>query len=82
MNRVQEKQFIAEHVCSWRLVFSSWLALAAIAISILLVAWSPLKACDALAYEARQIDWQWPQTAQRLQHRSDDPDEFFDPSEP
>ena len=82
MNRAQEKQFIIEHGCSWRLVLSSWIALGVIAAAVLTIAWSPLKACDAMANEAQQIDWRWPEAVQRLQHRDDDPDEFHDPSDP
>ena len=77
------KQFIAEHACPWQLVVGSWLALTVIIVGALFFTWSPLKACDAHASNAtQQIDWQWPKAVQRLQHSDDDPDEFFDPSDP
>ena len=83
MNRLQEQQFITEHACSWKLVIGSWLALTAIVAGALLFTCSPIKACDVnVNNAAQQIDWQWPAAAQRLQHRDDDPDEFFDPSAP
>ncbi len=87
MNRSQEQQFVSEHTVSWRLVLSSWATLAVIAGGALLYTWSPLGACDAHASPAaktatQQIDWQWPNAVPRLQHSDDDPDEFYDPSDP
>lgn len=87
MNRLQEQQFVSEHAVSWRLVLGSWAVLAAIIAGALLYTWSPLQAWDAKAAPmipsaTEQIDWQWHEAVPRLQHRDDDPDEFFDPSDP
>ena len=82
MDRAQDHQFVAEHACSWRSVTSTWLALAIVAGGISLAAWSPLRACDAQASEAHQVVAQVSEAEPRLQHRDDDPDEFFDPSAP
>ena len=83
MNRSQEHQFVSEHTVSWRTVMGSWATLMVVFDGAFLYSLSPLTACDAHASPAtQQIDWQWPEAMPRLQHRDDDPDEFFDPSDP
>lgn len=82
MDRSQEKQFLSEHAVSWRLVASSWLVLAIVIAAVLLTAWSPLKVNDVKASAPPQLDWHAYSIAPKLQHRTDDPDDYFDPSDP
>ena len=81
MDRSQEKQFVSEHTVSWRLVGGTWLVLALVVAAVLL-AWSPLKVSDVKADAVQHLDWHAYSIAPKLQHRTDDPDDYFDPSEP
>lgn len=82
MDRSQEKQFVSEHAVSWRLVGGAWLALVIVVAAILLTAWSPIKVNEVEAKATQQLDWHAYSIAPKLQHRTDDPDDFFDPSDP
>ena len=79
MDRAQEKQFINEHASSWLLVKSTWLVFAVIVAGVIVYASSPLAPSNGRNSQSLQGDWY--ETAPRLQHQDDDPDDFFDPSD-